>query len=282
MRFGFVGSFGSVAQMLTLAREAEAHGWDGFFTWDGISVGEIDTWDPWALLGALAVSTERIRLGAMIFPLARRRPWKVARESVTVDHLSGGRLVLPVGLGAVDDGGFARVSGEVTGARERAERLDDALAILERAWSGERFSYAGAHHTVTDLVFRPRPVQRPRIPVWTVGAWPSERSLGRAVRWDGVVAQGRTGPVTPDDVRALVAWVGERRAALAAAEPERFLGDFDVVVEGVLPDGADAAAAHARAYADAGATWWVESRWDGERATPEALLDRVRQGPPRF
>ncbi|GEA86822.1 luciferase [Cellulomonas cellasea DSM 20118] len=282
MRFGFVGSFGSVAQTVALAQEAEAHGWDGFFTWDGISVGELDTWDPWTLLGALAVSTERIRLGAMIFPLARRRPWKVARETVTVDHLSGGRLVLPVGLGAVDDGGFAGVSGETTSARGRAERLDDALAILERAWSGERFSYAGTHHTVTDLVFRPQPVQRPRIPVWAVGAWPSERSMGRAARWDGVIPQGRTGPVTPDDVRALVAWTDERRRALAAAEPERFLGDFDVVVEGVLPEGPDAAAAHARAYADAGATWWVESRWDAQRDTPETLLDRVRQGPPRL
>lgn len=284
MRFGFVGSFGSAAQTIALAQAAEEHGWDGFFTWDGISVGELDTWDPWALLGALAVSTERIRLGAMIFPLARRRPWKVARESITVDHLSGGRLVLPVGLGAVDDGGFARVSGEATTARDRAERLDDALAILERAWSGERFSYTGTHHTVTDLVFRPRPVQRPRIPVWTVGAWPSERSMGRAARWDGVLPQRRSGPgaLTPDDVRELVAWVTDRRRTLAAAEPGRFLGDFDVVVEGVLPDDPDAAAEHVRAYADAGATWWVESRWDGERDTPGALLDRVRQGPPRL
>lgn len=281
MQFGFVGSFGSVAQTLTLACEAEAHGWDGFFTWDGISVGELDTWDPWALLGALAVSTERIRLGAMIFPLARRRPWKVARETITVDHLSGGRLVLPVGLGAADDGGFSGVSGEATTARERAERLDDALAILERAWSGERFSYAGTHHTVTDLVFRPQPVQRPRVPVWVVGAWPSERSMGRAARWDGVLPQRRGGgSLSPDDVRELRGWVDERRRALADAEPGRYLGDVDVVVEGVLPDDPDAAVEHARAYADAGATWWVESRWDAERDTPEALLDRVRQGPP--
>lgn len=280
MRFGFVGSFGSAAQMVTLAQEAEAHGWDGFFTWDGISVGELDTWDPWALLGALAVSTERIRLGAMIFPLARRRPWKVARESVTVDHLSGGRLVLPVGLGAADDGGFSRVSGEATTTRGRAERLDDALAILERAWSGERFSYAGTHHRVTDLLLRPRPVQRPRVPVWVVGAWPSERSMGRAARWDGVIPQPRSGSLTPDDVREVAAWVRQRRRALAETEPGRFLGEPDVVVEGVLPDDPQAAAAHARELADAGATWWVESRWDGSRDTPEALLDRVRQGPP--
>ncbi len=282
MRFGLVGSFGTAGQAVQLAREAEAAGWDGFFTWDGISVGPMDTWDPWALLGALAVSTERIRLGAMVFPLARRRPWKVAREAITVDHLSGGRLVMPVGLGAVDDGGFARVSGEATTARERAERLDDALAILERAWSGEVFSSAGRHTTVTDLVFRPRPVQLPRIPVWTVGAWPSERSMGRAARWDGVLPQSRTSrdALTPDDIRDLVAWVAGRRRALAAREPQRYLGPFDVVVEGVLPEGPAEAAAHAGAYAAAGATWWDESRWDPDRDTPEELLRVARRGPP--
>ncbi|GAA2722428.1 LLM class flavin-dependent oxidoreductase [Cellulomonas aerilata] len=284
MRFGLVGTYGSVAQTVRLAQEAEAHGWDGFFTWDGISVGPLDTWDPWTLLGALAVSTQRIRLGAMVFPLARRRPWKVARESLTVDHLSGGRLVLPVGLGAVDDGGFARVSGEATTARQRAERLDDALAILERAWSGEVFSYAGHHHTVTDLQFLPRPVQRPRVPVWPVAAWPSERSMGRAARWDGVLPQSRTsrGALTPDDIRALVAWVTDRRRDLAAEEPERHLGPFDVVVEGVLPSGTSAAADHVAALADAGATWWVESRWDPSRDTPQELLRVARQGPPRL
>jgi alkanesulfonate monooxygenase SsuD/methylene tetrahydromethanopterin reductase-like flavin-dependent oxidoreductase (luciferase family) len=283
MRYGLVGSYGTAAQTLRLAQEAEAAGWDGFFTWDGISVGPMDTWDPWTLLGALAVSTERIRLGAMIFPLARRRPWKVARETITVDHLSGGRLVLPVGLGAVDDGGFARVSGEATTARERAERLDDALAILERAWTGEVFSFAGRHHTVADLQFRPRPVQRPRIPVWTVAAWPSERSMGRAARWDGVLPQSRTSrdALTPDDVRDVVAWVTQRRRQLAETEPDRHLGTFDVVVEGVLPDDPSAAAAHVRAYAAAGATWWVESRWDPDRDTPAVLLDVARKGPPR-
>ena len=130
MRFGFVGSYGSVAQQVRLAQEVEAHGWDGFFTWDGISVGDVDIFDPWVLLGAVAERTERVRLGALIFPLARRRPWKVAREALTVDHLSGGRLVLPVGLGVDDDGGFSRVGGEARTARGRAERLDEALAIL--------------------------------------------------------------------------------------------------------------------------------------------------------
>jgi alkanesulfonate monooxygenase SsuD/methylene tetrahydromethanopterin reductase-like flavin-dependent oxidoreductase (luciferase family) len=284
MRFGFVASAGSAQGAVHMAVEAEAHGWDGFFTWDGISVGSMDTWDPWALLGAVAVSTERITLGAMIFPLARRRPWKVAREALTVDHLSGGRLVLPVGLGAVDDGGFSRVTGEARTARERAERLDEALAVLELAWSGEPFSYDGEHHKVTDLVIAPRPVQRPRIPVWVVGAWPSERSMGRAVRWDGLIPQRRSapgasgppGPLSAEEVAEIVAWVRERRARAGPSSSST----FDVVVEGVLPDDPGAAQAQVDRLAAAGATWWMESRWDPALATPEALLERIRRGPP--
>jgi alkanesulfonate monooxygenase SsuD/methylene tetrahydromethanopterin reductase-like flavin-dependent oxidoreductase (luciferase family) len=274
MKFGVVASFASPDQVLEMAVAAEDAGWDGFFTWDGISVGDVDTFDPWALLAAVAVRTSRIRLGAMVFALARRHPWKVAREAITVDHLSGGRLVMPVGLGAVDDGGFSRVSGATTDRRTRAELLDDALAILDLAWRGEPFSYVGTHHRVEDLVFRPRPVQRPRIPIWIVGAWPAPRSMTRAVRWDGVLPAPMSGPgtpVTPGIVAEIRAWVAERRGNTG----------FDVVVEGVLPEDEAGAAAAALALADAGATWWVESRWEGPAAQPENLLARIREGPPR-
>lgn len=281
MRFGFVASHGSAHQVLEMAQEAEACGWDGFFTWDGISVGPMDTWDPWALLGAVAVRTERILLGAMVFPLARRRPWKVAREALTVDHLSGGRLVLPVGLGATEDGGFSQVGGEAITARDRAARLDEALAILELAWQGEAFSYTGTHHTVTDLVIAPRPVQQPRIPVWPVGAWPFGRSMERAARWDGIVLQqrGTQEEYTPDDVAAAAAWLDRRRADQGPVARPRPGPSFDVVLQGRLPDEPAAAAEHLYPYARAGGTWWVESRWE-DRDTPDALLSRIRQGPP--
>lgn len=276
MRYGIVASFGSLDQILDMATAAEESGWDGFFTWDGISVGDMDTYDPWALLGAVAVRTTRIRLGAMVFALPRRHPWKVARETVTVDRLSRGRLVLPVGLGAVDDGGFSRVSGAPTDRRTRAELLDDSLAILELAWRGKPFNYAGTHHRVEDLVFQPRPVQRPHPPVWVVGAWPSERSMSRAVRWDGVLPTplGQPGkPVTPQMVADIRAWAAQRRDDAGEG--------FDIVVEGVLPEDDDVAAAQVGELADAGATWWVESRWTGEAARPENILARIRRGPPR-
>ncbi len=277
MRFGFVGSFASSTdQVLEMAVAAEEAGWDGYFTWDGISIGDVATFDPWSLLGALAVRTSHIRLGAMVFALPRRHPWKVARESVTVDHLSGGRLIMPVGLGAVDDGGFSRVSGATTDRRTRAELLDDSLAILDLAWRGEPFSYRGTHHRAEDLVFRPRPVQRPRIPVWVVGAWPAPRSMNRAVQWDGVLPTPLAGPehpVTPEMVAEIRAWAAERRDDGGAG--------FDIVVEGQLPDDDDAATARVRELADAGATWWIESRWTGTAAEPANLLARIVDGPPR-
>lgn len=280
MRHAFVGSYGSADQIVEMAVEAERAGWDAFFTWDGISIGAIDTFDPWVLLGAIAARTERIRLGAQVFSLARRRPWKVARESVTVDRLSGGRLVMPVGLGAVEDGGYSRVSGEVTAARDRAERLDDCLDFLAKAWTGETFSHDGPVYQATDLVFRPTPVQQPRIPVWVVGLWPAPRSMQRAARWDGVIVQPRDEDpfalATPEHVRDVVAWLGENLPERAPGAPP-----FDVVVEGVSVDDREAATARVRALEEAGATWWVESRWDKGRDTPEALLERVRQGPLR-
>lgn len=274
MRFGIVGSAGSTGQLLELVVAAEVSGWDGFFTWDAISVGDTATWDPWTLLGAAAARTERIRLGALVFAPARRRPWKMAREALTVDHLSGGRLVLPVGLGVLDDGGFSRVNGEVTSARERAERLDETLAICDLAWRGEPFSFAGRHYRVDELLIAPRPVQRPRIPVWPVGGWPSPRSMARAARWDGVVLQPTGGRelLTADDVAEAVAWIREHRGG--------DLTGYDVVVQDVLPTDPGAARDAVEALEAAGTTWIVDSRWDPD-VTPEVLLDLARQGPPR-
>lgn len=275
MKYGIIATTGSAPDVIALGVEAEEAGWDGFFTWDGISVSELDHFDPWVLLGALATHTERIRLGAIIFALARRRPWKVVREAITVDHLSNGRLVIPVGLGAVDDGGFSRVHPEETDRRRRAERLDETLEILSRAWTGEPISFTGTHYQVEDLTFRPRPVQQPRIPIWTVAAWPREKSMTRAARWDGIMpslADAPFDPLTPDHIRDITAWMAEHRATDTP---------YDVILEGVTPDDDPAATrAQLQPLAEAGVTWWIESRW--ENATVESLRERIRQGPPRI
>lgn len=276
MKFGFVVSTGSVADALDLAREAEAAGWDGVFTWDGISVGTMDTFDPWALLGAMAIVTRRVRLGAMVFPLARRRPWKVAREALTVDHLSQGRLVLPVGLGATDDGAFSRVNTDTPDRKTRAQKLDETLEILDLAWSGEPVSFAGQHYQMRGMTFRPRPVQQPRIPIWVVASWPHEKSLRRAVQWDGMLPSVSSAPMVPVPAETL----GQIREWIEAHRNAD--GPFDIVLEGTT-DGTDPEATRARLQplAEAGATWWVESRWD-ESETVDSLRERIRQGPPHL
>src|SRR5215203_3330488 len=188
MHYGIVVTGGAPRTQAELAAAAEDAGWDGVFTYDAIAIGDTEMYDPWVVLAAMAMATERIRLGAIVFAPSRRRPWKLAREATTVDQLSGGRLVLPVGLGALDDQGFGNV-GEETEPRVRAALLDETLAILDGLWSGDPFGYQGDHYRFAPMTFRPTPVQRPRIPVWVVGAWPHARSMRRAARWDGVVVQ---------------------------------------------------------------------------------------------
>jgi alkanesulfonate monooxygenase SsuD/methylene tetrahydromethanopterin reductase-like flavin-dependent oxidoreductase (luciferase family) len=273
MRFGIVVTAGDPRTAADLAADAEAHGWDGVFTWDGIAIGTTETYDPWVVMAAMAMRTSRVRLGAIVTPPSRRRPWKLAREAMSVDRLSGGRLVLPVGLGALDDGAFGNV-GEPTGARERAELLDETLDILDGLWSGEPFGYAGRHYRFSAMTFRPTPVQRPRIPIWVVGAWPNERSMHRAARWDGFVAQALGGELTPDGLREAVEWIRDRRASAGHD------GDYDVIAQGSTPAGApDTWGATVDPWAAAGATWWVDADW--ETGSVEAVRHRIAAGPPR-
>jgi alkanesulfonate monooxygenase SsuD/methylene tetrahydromethanopterin reductase-like flavin-dependent oxidoreductase (luciferase family) len=166
--------YSDVRTVAALAADAEAAGWDGFFVWDHLAF--VKAWrlriaDPWLLLAGVALATERLRLGPMVTPLARRRPWKVARETVTLDRLSGGRLVLGVGLGepATDEFGSF---GEPTDPKVRAAMLDEGLEVLTRLWSGETVSFSGRHYRVDEVAFQPTPAQRPRIPIWVAGAWP--------------------------------------------------------------------------------------------------------------
>ncbi|QIN84812.1 LLM class flavin-dependent oxidoreductase [Rubrobacter tropicus] len=275
MRYGFVITAGGPREVAGLAREVEESGWDGAFYWDGMAIGAFDTYDPWVVMAAMAMRTEGVRIGAMLTPPARRRPWKLAREAATLDHLSGGRLVMPVGLGAVDDGGFSKV-GEPVDRKTRAQKLDESLEILTGLWSGEPFSYEGRHYRLEEMTFLPRPVQRPRIPIWVVGAWPSEKSMGRALRYDGVLAARVGGTleepgVTPETIREIKSYV----------EKSGKEGAFDIVREGETPGEDPAAAASmVRPYAEAGATWWIEAPWTPPNS-PEDLSRRIKQGPPR-
>jgi len=223
--------------------------------------------------------TERIRLGTMLSPLSRMRPWKIASETVSLDHLSNGRAILSVGLGAVDTGFEA--FGEETDLRVRAELLDEGLDILTGLWSGAPFSYDGAHYRVRPSTFMPPPppVQRPRIPIWVVGAWPRPKSMRRVMRYDGLLPNvfdedGKPRLVTPSDVRAMRDDANGRHP-----DPAR----FDIVIEGETSgDDPGEAAEEVGPLAEAGMTWWLEASWAAKPTTEhlERFRERVRQGPP--
>ena len=263
--------------VIDLACEAEHAGWDGFFVPDGIAIdvpklGAFPLVDPWVALGAIAARTSRIRIGTMITPVPRRCPWKLARECVTVDHLSKGRLILSVGLGAAtDDAGFYKV-GEAMDLRERAERLDEGLAILDGLWKGTACTFAGKHFRVEGMTMIPPPVQKPRIPIWVVAVWQKPMSMRRMLAWDGVIPQKYNGmdPMSPDEIRQLRAYVAEHRAVHGA---------FDIIAGGSSAAKKNARPADiVRPYADAGATWWIEG--DMTADTVQKCFDRVRQAPP--
>ena len=249
-----------------LAAEAEERGWHGVFVWDQLRWREPirQVADPWITLAAIAAATEQVRLGPMVTPLARRRPAKVARETASLDVLSGGRLILGVGLGADRFAGEFSKTGEELDDRVRGEMLDEALEILVAAWSGEPVTHRGMHYLVDDVQFLPRPVHLPRVPVWTAAFPGHVKPLRRAARYDGFF------PVNlerPDQLAEIVADLAalRREAGRDPTEP------YDVVV--ALPPGSDPAP-----YLAAGATWWlVEFPWDAPSVDQVRAV--IRDGP---
>lgn len=289
MHFGICvpafADFSDPRTLAQLAREAETAGWDGFFLWDAIFFDPTfhPMADPWVSLAAVALSTQRLRIGTLITPIARRRPWKLARETVSIDRLSNGRLTLGIGLGDPVQWDFGFFD-EVTDPKTRARRLDEGLDILTGLWSGESFSYNGDQFKVKEVIFRPAPVQSPRIPIWVGGWWPNKPPMRRAARWDGVCPLKWDGSITPDEWRELLAYIRRFRTSAAS---------FDAVHSGPTPgDNLPQAAEIIAPYAEAGVTWWIEPvdpwrfGWSWEVAwAPEATVrirERVRQGPTRL
>ncbi|MGZ8563870.1 MAG: LLM class flavin-dependent oxidoreductase [Candidatus Limnocylindria bacterium] len=283
MRYAInVPNFGEYADPETfmgIARDAEAAGWDALFVWDHVLIDRdwgVPIADPWVLLSAAATVTDRIRLGPMVTPLPRRRPWVVARQTVTLDHLSGGRLTLGVGLGAPPDAEFSAF-GEDPAPGVRAARLDEGLAVLTGLWSGEPYSFHGEHYRLEPLRFAPRPRQQPTIPVWVAGYWPHRAAFRRAARWQGVFpsshATEESGEPMPLDELAAVLEV--IRAERGAAGME----GFDVMVAGSTPADAAEAIRIIEPYRDVGVTWWSEGL-NGYRGSLPEMLERLRAGPP--
>ena len=270
--FPICGEYSQPRLVAELARQAEDAGWDGCFVWDHIHVGHGEpVADPWITLAAIAAKTAHIRLGPMVTPLFRRHPWKVARECVTLDHLSEGRLILGIGLGSDIFGEITTFDGPIND-RIRAEMLDEGLAIITGLWGGAQFSFSGRHYHVNEAQFLPTPLQIPRIPIWIAGTWPRQAPFRRAARYEGAV------PV-----------IGDFASSLAPAELAQLLefvrrsranhSHFDVVQFGVTSGDSEQDRKIVSRYGRAGATWWVESIVPRHQSLAE-VRSRIHRGPP--
>nr|WP_294694370.1 LLM class flavin-dependent oxidoreductase [uncultured Friedmanniella sp.] len=278
MNVPIFGEYADVQLLAELAVEAEEAGWDGFWVWDHLQwSGEDDgeprqpSVDPTVALALIAAATTRVRIGPMVLPLARRRPWKVARELATLDHLSAGRLTVGVGLGGppgLEFGDF----GEDVDAKTRAGKLDEGLAVLHGLWTGEPFSFTGEHHVVHDAQLLPPPRQE-HVPIWVGGEWPNRAPFRRAARFDGVhpILFSVPPPEQPAALAELVAYIAQHRTDT---------GPFDVVFGAeTAGDGGAGDRDVVSRFADAGVTWWMEpiSHWRGPLV---AMRERIRRGPP--
>ncbi len=252
------GAAGDPRSMGELAHIAEESGWDGVFIEDYIvwqNHAELPTYDPWVTLAAMAMRTQRVRLGTMVTPIARRRPWKLAQELATLDHLSNGRMILGVGLGdtgesILKDFSFAHFN-EVLDPKRRARMLDEGLEVITRIWRGEMFSFDGEFYKLHDVQVLLRPVQQPRIPIWVGGGYPSRGPVARALRWDGSCMYKEPGHwMQPEDVRALCEKVIAKRGTLEG---------YDITVGGAERwKNLKKLREYMEAIAAEGMTWWHE------------------------
>jgi alkanesulfonate monooxygenase SsuD/methylene tetrahydromethanopterin reductase-like flavin-dependent oxidoreductase (luciferase family) len=279
MRIGFnipnFAEFADPATAVSIAVEAERAGWDGVFIWDHINIfGEmqVPVADPWILLAAMAQATRRIAIGPMVTPVPRRRPWVLARQTVTLDRLSGGRLVMGVGLGIPAETEFAAF-GEETDLRVRAEKLDEGLEILSGLWSGAPFEHTGRHYRVARTCFQPTPVQQPRPKIIVAGTWPVPAPLRRAARWDGYFPlrlrpDGEADPLTVEDIRRMKAQLEELRDG----RPAEIVVSEEATGEPLDTDRLEALAA-------AGATWFMDGLGT-RKMSLDGVFERIEKGPP--
>ncbi len=291
MRYGLYlpghGILADAGRLASLAHEAEQAGWDGFFLWDHVTASDEDTGntyavvDPWIALTAVALQTKILRFGTTVTPLPRRRPWKLARETASLDRLSGGRLILGVGIG-LGDAEWGDL-GEETNSRKRGQMLDEGLDVLTGLWTGEPFSYTGQYYQIKNAHFIPRPLQQPRIPIWIGGFWGNKAPFKRMAKWDGMFPLFDVfGPDQDIPFQDAVEFVRGLRTDTADS--------FDVIKLGVSPMN-DPVEAKARIQPaiDAGATWWLElliPEIYGEQIDQESgfevLRQRVLAGPPQL
>ncbi len=271
MKYGvYISNFalqGNPIKFLELAVAAEGAGWDGFFMWDHTYAGKDELIaDPWITLAAIAARTEKIRIGTTVTPLPRRRPQNVAREVATLDILSKGRFILGVGLGGSSDNDYGSF-GEDTDLKVRAEKLDESLAILEGLWSGKPFSFSGKHYNIQEVTFNPRPIQRPRVPIWCAGTWPIKAPFRRAANYDGVFPLSMSDDMSLKEYSDVTNYVKKHRGSMK---------NYDIVIMGMSSGDPekDSWIKESEAF---GMTWYVEVVMGNDF---DKYLEKIAKGHP--
>jgi hypothetical protein len=279
MKFGLSvpnkGNYSDINLLIEIAQLAEEAGWDGYFLWDHVAgPAKVQFVDPWISISAIATLTTKMRLGIMVTPLPRRRPWKVAREIVALDSLSKGRMILGVGLGYFTTKEFEEF-GEVSDPRVRGEMLDEALEIIVNLQTGEPVSFVGKHYQISGTVFLPVPLQRPHVPVWVGGVWPNKPPFRRAARWNGVIPLAKGKGYAPLNIAEF------NRMKEYTLQHRTLETPFDFCLGG-RTEGKNLAKDKSiiHPYQDAGLTWWLESIPPTGLSVKRAI-ERVRVGPPR-
>ncbi|NHJ19953.1 MAG: LLM class flavin-dependent oxidoreductase [Candidatus Lokiarchaeota archaeon] len=255
---------------IDLAILSENNGWDGFFLWDHVYLSSNKTQpflDPWIILSAIAAKTKRVKLGTTVTPLARRRPWIIAKEVSTLDRLSKGRIILGVGLGAGSE--FSNF-GENTDPIIRREKLDESLQIIKGLWANKRFTFKGKHFNIKEVEFFPKPYQE-KIPIWVGGIWPNKKPFQRAAKYDGVFPIKISGDenLSPNDYREIVNYLKQYRSSF---------GSYDII-KSITSTGIKDEDEWINNYLDVGITWFVESMWPG-RYSLDNFKKRIARGPP--
>ncbi|MFX0070720.1 MAG: LLM class flavin-dependent oxidoreductase, partial [Candidatus Hermodarchaeota archaeon] len=270
--FGYYHNPREIAQ---LAWEAENAGWDGFFLWDHLTFMrgvDVPFLDPFIALAAIAMKTEEIKIGTVITPIPRRRPWKLARETTSLDHLSDGRLILGVGIGNPDSE-FTSF-GEEVNPIIRAKKLDEGLEILIGLWSGKTFKFKGEHYQIKRIKFLPTPVNG-HIPIWVAGMWPKKKPFIRAAKFDGSCPIHINWPnqLSPNEIKEILSFIKQHRTKTSS---------FDILIGGDTPGDPKKGSEILKPYVEAGVTWWSENinalRFNN---SSEKMLERIRQGPPK-
>ncbi|MFX1526403.1 MAG: LLM class flavin-dependent oxidoreductase [Promethearchaeota archaeon] len=255
---------------IDLAILGENNGWDGFFLWDHIFLSSNKTQpflDPWIILSVVAVKTKRIKLGTTVTPLARRRPWIVAKEVSTLDQLSKGRMILGVGLGIDSDFGDF---GENTDRLIRSEKLDESLHILKGLWANKPFRFKGKHFNIKEVEFFPKPFQN-TIPIWVGGTWPIKKPFQRAAQYDGVFPlKSGEDSLSPIDYREIIKYINKYRSS----------SDSYDIIKSIYSTGIKEEDEWINDYLNVGISWFVEAIWPGRDSSLDNIKKIISRGPP--